>query len=115
MKVHDWNILPAEQLNSRLSRRVLHTGRMTIARLALSKGAHVPTHSHENEQVSMVAKGRLLFHFPDRAVEVGPDQTMEIPPNLPHSVDALEDTEVTDLFAPPRKDWIEGDDAYLRR
>lgn len=115
MKVHDWNSLPSEQMNSLLSRRVVHTGRMTIARLVLTKGAHVPTHSHENEQVSMVESGRLLFRFPDGDVEVGQGQSMEIAPNLPHSVDALEDTLVTDLFAPCREDWIRGDDAYLRR
>jgi hypothetical protein len=28
---------------------------------------------------------------------------------------ALEDTVVTDVFAPRREDWIAGDDAYLRR
>src|SRR5574339_466281 len=76
MKVHDWNSLPSEQINSLLSRRVVHTGRMTIAKLVLTKGAHVPTHSHENEQVSMVESGRLLFRFPDVDVEVGPGQSM---------------------------------------
>ena len=115
MKLHDWQDVPRERMNELLTRRVVHTSRMTIARLELSKGAHVPTHSHENEQVSMVESGLLRFRFGDQEILVGAGQTMEIASEVPHSVDALEDTAVTDLFAPPREDWIRGDDAYLRR
>jgi quercetin dioxygenase-like cupin family protein len=39
---------------------------------------------------------------------------MQIPPDAPHRVEALEDSVAIDLFAPPRLDWIRGDDAYLR-
>ena len=38
-----------------------------------------------------------------------------IPPHMPHKVEALEDTDVTDIFSPVREDWLRGDDAYLRR
>lgn len=115
MKLHDWKGAPAERMNEFLTRRVLHTAQMTIAKLELRKGAHVPTHSHENEQVSMVESGLLRFRFGDEEILVGAGQSMQIASNLPHSVDALEDTAVTDLFAPPREDWIRGEDAYLRR
>lgn len=101
-------------MNERLSRRVLHTERMTVARLELKKGAHVPRHHHENEQVSMVHRGRLRFVFDDGEVVVGAEESVVIPSHAPHSVDALEDALVTDLFAGPRVDWIRGDDAYLR-
>ena len=37
-----------------------------------------------------------------------------IPPNVPHEVIALEDSVALDIFNPPRQDWIDGDDAYLR-
>jgi hypothetical protein len=33
---------------------------------------------------------------------------------VPHEAFALEDTVNLDIFAPPRQDWISGDDAYLR-
>jgi hypothetical protein len=29
-------------------------------------------------------------------------------------VNALEDSVALDIFNPPRQDWIDGDDAYLR-
>jgi quercetin dioxygenase-like cupin family protein len=114
MKIYEWAEMELEELNSTASRKVIHTGRMTIARLTLKAGAVVERHHHENEQVTMLESGRLRFEFPDETVEIAGGQTLEIPPNLPHRVVALEDSQATDLFAPVRADWLRGDDAYLR-
>jgi quercetin dioxygenase-like cupin family protein len=94
---------------------VLHTPQMTIARLWLKKGAVVPTHHHVNEQVTNVESGSLKFIFPEKTVMVNAGESLRIAPNLPHSVETLEDSVALDLFTPPRADWISGDDAYLRR
>ena len=114
MRIHDWTSITLETLNPAAARRVIHTGRMTIARLTLKAGAVVPTHHHENEQVAMLESGKLRWTFPGQEIVQLAGQAMEIPPNVPHSVEALEDSQVTDLFAPAREDWIRGDDAYLR-
>jgi quercetin dioxygenase-like cupin family protein len=63
----------------------------------------------------MVHAGKIVFHMEGQAIEVGPGQALEIPPNVPHSVDVLEDSIVTDYFTPRREDWLSGNDAYLRR
>jgi hypothetical protein len=34
---------------------------------------------------------------------------------MPHEAVALEDTVDLDIFNPPRQDWIDGSDAYLRQ
>jgi len=39
---------------------------------------------------------------------------LTIPPHLPHKAEALEDTVDVDVFHPPREDWLDGSDAYLR-
>ena|SRR5436190_13762291 len=114
MTLHDWSQIPLEEVNPHFFRRVIHTELMTIAVLSLKKGGHVKLHQHVNEQISMVKSGRIVFHFPGRDVEVGPGETLQIPPNLPHSADVLEDCEVTDLFSPRREDWLTGNDQYLR-
>jgi quercetin dioxygenase-like cupin family protein len=88
---------------------------MTIAQLRLKQGGHVPTHHHMNEQISMVHSGKLVFHLGGKSVAVSAGETLEIPPNLPHSVDVIEDSLVTDIFTPRREDWLSGNDAYLRR
>ena len=115
MDLYDWNTIPAEQLNPSIVRRALHTESMTISRLLIAKDGAVPEHSHVNEQVATVERGALRFQVGGKEVVLGAGQSLTIPPNVPHSVVALEDTVVVDIFSPRREDWIRGDDAYLRK
>ena len=115
MTQYDWNSMPAEQLNPQIVRRVVHTENLTIARLQIAKDAVVPEHSHINEQVATVERGALRFHVAGRDVVLRDGQSLAIPSNVPHSVVALEDTTVVDIFSPRREDWLRGDDAYLRK
>jgi unsaturated pyranuronate lyase len=114
MAIHRWDRIEREQLNPLVQRQAIHTVRMTVARLFLKAGAVVPRHHHENEQCTVMEAGRLRFIFDDgeRIVEAG--EVMQIPPNMPHAVVALEDAVALDLFSPRREDWISGDDGYLR-
>jgi quercetin dioxygenase-like cupin family protein len=115
MTLHRWNDIPVEQLNPLLARQVVHTERITMSLLRLKKGAVVPRHQHENEQITTLEEGRLRFVFDDKECDLAAGETLEIPSNVPHSVEALEDSLALDLFAPVREDWRRGDDAYLRR
>ena len=96
-------------------RQAIHGEKMTVERFEILKGGIVPEHSHHHEQISMVEKGRLRFLLNGEEVIAGAGETVRIAPHLPHSVEALEDGSVVDLFSPPREDWIRGDDAYLRK
>jgi quercetin dioxygenase-like cupin family protein len=115
MTHYDWNTMPAEQLNPQITRRAVHTENMTIARLQIAKDAVVPEHAHVNEQVATVERGALQFQIGGRELVLTAGQSVAIPSNVPHSVVALEDTTVVDIFTPRREDWIRGDDAYLRK
>ena len=112
--LHNWSQVPEEQLNPSVSRQVIHTGSMTVARIRLRKGAVVPLHQHVNEQLSMIERGKLRFVVAGEERILSAGEALTIPPNAPHLVEALEDSLATDLFSPPREDWIRGDDAYLR-
>ena len=68
-----------------------------------------------NEQITTLEKGRLRFIFDDNELIVATGESLQIPSNVPHRVEALEDSVALDLFSPVREDWIRGDDAYLRR
>ena len=118
MDQYNWATIPRELMNEKTVRQVVHTERMTIARLLLRAGAVVGMHHHENEQVTMLKSGALRFVFggaeEGREVIVRAGDVLQIPPNLPHMVEALEESMATDLFCPRREDWIRGDDAYLR-
>lgn len=114
MKVHRWEEVEREQMSPEIGREVLHTARLTTARIFMKQGAVVARHSHDNEQISHVLEGRLRFEFGEQHIEVGPGEIVEIPSNEPHRVVALEDSVGMDVFAPIRQDWILGEDAYLR-
>jgi quercetin dioxygenase-like cupin family protein len=115
MQRYDWNTVEREQLNPNFARQCIHGDSMTVAKVYLKKGYVVPEHRHPNEQISMMEEGVLRFVFSGKEVIVKAGETLRIPPNVPHSAEALEDSVATDLFSPPRQDWINGDDAYLRR
>jgi quercetin dioxygenase-like cupin family protein len=115
MSSQSWTEWPVEQLNPLIGRQMLHTETMTVARIILAKGALVPRHQHPNEQITNVLEGRLRFVLGDEEQIVAAGSTVLIPANVPHEVEALEDSIALDVFSPVREDWVRGDDAYLRR
>jgi quercetin dioxygenase-like cupin family protein len=114
VKVQRWHEEPVDQLKPSIGRQMIHTERMTLARIILSKGAVVPRHEHENEQIATVLTGRLRFVVGDEEHELAAGESIPLPSNVPHEVEALEDSVVLDVFSPVRADWVRGDDAYLR-
>jgi quercetin dioxygenase-like cupin family protein len=115
--LHRWEDLPREQLNDHIDRRLITGSNTMIAHIYLKKGGIVPLHSHHNEQITYVLEGALKFLLgEDQDVEVivRSGEVLTIPPHLPHSAEALEDTLDVDVFNPPRQDWLDGTDAYLR-
>jgi quercetin dioxygenase-like cupin family protein len=113
-KHYRWTDVKAEQMNPLMTRQYVTGEKTMLARLVLKKGAHVPRHHHFHEQVSHVLAGALEFVLDEGARTVRAGEILCIPPHAPHEVTALEDSLVLDIFNPPRQDWIDGDDAYLR-
>jgi quercetin dioxygenase-like cupin family protein len=115
----NWRDITVERLSPLIDRQFLVGTGIMIARVLLKRGAVVPLHHHHNEQVSYILEGALQFLLKteagDREIVVRAGEVLCIPPNLPHEALALEDTVDLDIFNPPRQDWIDGDDAYLRK
>ena len=107
--------MPVEHLNPLIDRQFVAGDRSMLARIVLRKGAIVPMHSHDNEQITYVLEGALKFVIEGKDVVVRSGEILVIPSNLPHGAEALEDTVDLDIFCPPREDWIRGTDAYLRK
>ena len=108
--------IPVDHLNPLLERQFVHGKQGMLARLLLRKGCIIPRHSHENEQITYVLEGALKFVLDDKdEVVVRSGELLVIPSNIPHAAEALEDTIDLDVFTPPRADWIDGTDAYLRK
>ena len=115
MHVLRWSDEPVEQLSPKIGRQMIHTETMTLARVLLAHGALVPRHEHENEQIATVLEGRLRFVVGDEERIVSAGESVPLAANVPHEVEALEDSVVLDVFSPAREDWRRGEDAYLRR
>ncbi len=109
-----WSDIELEHLNPLLDRQLVVGENIMVARVLLKKGCIVPEHSHVNEQVTYVLEGALKFWIDGKEIVVAAGEVLCIPPNMPHAAEALEDTVDLDVFHPPRADWINRTDAYLR-
>lgn len=118
VKHYRWDDIPAEPLKPGLTRKLITGERMMIAHVYFKKGEVVPQHSHDNEQLTYILSGALHFKFGaqgEQEITVRAGEVVVIPSNVPHSAVAIEDTLDVDVFCPPRQDWLNGTDAYLRR
>jgi len=116
-RFHRWEDVPKEEVTALISRRLITCNRMMLAHVYLKKGAIVPRHSHENEQLTYILEGALKFFIGDHGEHeqiVRAGEVLTIPSNVPHRAEALEDTLDVDIFDPPRQDWLDKSDAYLR-
>jgi len=109
-----WDKITTESLSPLFERQFVVGEHMMVARVLLKKGCIVPMHSHVNEQVTHIQSGALQFTINGEQITVGPGEWLLIPPDIPHSAVALEDTVDIDVFTPPREDWINKTDRYLR-
>ncbi len=113
-----WDDMPKETVTPLLDRRLITGERMMLAHVYLAKGCIVPLHSHDNEQLTYVLEGALRFWIGDDEsdqIDVRAGEVLVIPSHTPHKAEALEDTLDVDVFCPPRADWLDGSDDYLRQ
>ena len=110
-----WNDIEVEVLSSTIGRQLMVGTNIMVARVLLKKGARVPLHSHHNEQVTYILEGALHFYIDNKEITVSAGEVLCIPPHMPHEAIALEDTVDLDIFTPPRQDWLNKEDAYLRQ
>jgi quercetin dioxygenase-like cupin family protein len=113
-----WEEMPKEKVSPMLERRLITGERTMLAHVYLKKGCIVPRHQHDNEQITYILEGALKFWIgedegEERVIRAG--EVLYIPSNVWHKAEAIEDTLDVDIFTPPRQDWLDKTDAYLRR
>jgi quercetin dioxygenase-like cupin family protein len=114
----NWDEIPLETVNPSMKRRIVTGEKMTVARIYFEDGFVVPMHSHENEQITQVIRGRMHFVFGEdrsREMELGPGDVVVIPAHLPHEATMIGEVEEMDMWSPRREDWLDGSDDYLRK
>ena len=113
-----WEEMPKEKVSPMLERRLITGERTMLAHVYLKKGCIVPRHQHENEQLTYILDGALKFWIGEDEKDemiVRSGEVLHIPSMVWHKAEALEDTLDVDIFTPPRQDWLDKTDAYLRR
>jgi quercetin dioxygenase-like cupin family protein len=109
-----WNSIPIDEMSPVLGRQLVVGQNIMLARVLLKKGCIVPEHSHPNEQLTYIVEGALKFWIDGKVIVVNAGECLTIPPNMPHKAEALEDTVDFDVFNPPRADWMNKTDTYLK-
>ncbi len=116
-----WDDVPQEDLSPLIGRKLITSERMMLAQVFLKQGAIVPAHDHHNEQFTYILSGALRVWIGEHAdapadtfTDVHAGEVLVIPSNVRHRAEALADTLDVDVFNPPRQDWLDGSDAYLR-
>jgi len=113
-----WDDMPKETVSETLDRRLITGDRIMISHVYLKKGSIVPRHSHENEQITYILEGGLRFWIgpeESQVIDVMAGEVLHIPSMVQHKAEALEDTLDVDVFSPPREDWLNKTDDYLRK
>ncbi|MCZ6758363.1 MAG: cupin domain-containing protein [Bacteroidetes bacterium] len=112
-----WDDMPKEKVSESLDRRLITGERMMLAHVYLKKGCIVPRHRHDNEQLTYILEGALRFWIGEdesETFDVRAGDVLHIPSFCWHKAEALEDTLDVDIFCPPRQDWLDKTDDYLR-
>ena len=112
-----WDTMPKERVTNRIDRRIVSGEQAMVAHVYLEEGAIVPEHSHHNEQLTYILKGKLRFWVGEdfsRIIDVAAGEVLHLPANVPHKAEALEETLDLDIFCPPRQDWLDHTDDYFR-
>jgi quercetin dioxygenase-like cupin family protein len=104
-----------ERVNDKITRKLVAGDKCILVIWNMAAGAHAAAHRHPHEQIFWMLKGRMEFRLGDERRSCGPGDIAVIPGGVEHEAWFPEDTEVVDIFAPPREDFLSGEEpAYMR-
>ena len=115
VRLHRWDAIALEKVTEMISRKFITGDRETLAQVYLKRGAVVPLHAHDSEQMTYVLQGALKLLVGGEEVTVREGEVLHVPTQVSHQVEALDDTFVLDVFSPVRQDWIDRTDDYFHR
>ena len=106
-RLHRWDEIALEKITEMFSQKVVSGEREMLAQIYLKRGALVPMHTHESEQMTYVLQGALRFLVDGEEIVVREGEVLHIPADTPHQAEALDDTFELDVFSPIRKEWLD--------
>jgi quercetin dioxygenase-like cupin family protein len=100
--------LDQERISDKISRKVAAGDKAMIVWWTIKAGAHIAAHKHPHEQIFWLRKGRMDFRIADDMRSCVAGDFAVIPGGVEHEAWFPEDTEVIDVFGPPREDFLAG-------
>lgn len=89
-----------------LLRQVLaYNAKLMLVRHQMKNGWKGALHSHPHDQLVYVVSGRLRFRGDSKSFEIAAGDSFVVPGNTEHQAEALEDSQVLDVFTPYREDY----------
>jgi quercetin dioxygenase-like cupin family protein len=99
----------------KIDRRVFAGKQGMIVCWKIKAGAHADPHMHPHEQIVWMLKGRMDFQIGNDRRSMRAGDVAVIPGDTEHEGFFPEDTEVVDVFSPPREDFLAGGTpSYMR-
>ena len=115
VRVHRWDEIALDKITEMISQKIIAGEREMLAQIYLKRGALVPMHAHESEQMTYILQGALKCLVGGEELLVREGEVLHIPSGTPHQAEALEDTFELDVFSPVRVDWLGHNDEGDRR
>ena len=105
--LHRWDEIELEKVTQMISRKIVTGDHEMIAQVYLKRGALIPVHAHESEQMTYVLQGALKLLVGGDEFIVREGEVLHIPSGVTHQAEALDDTLELDIFSPIRAEWVE--------
>jgi mannose-6-phosphate isomerase-like protein (cupin superfamily) len=107
---HKWDEVPQDAeagptLPAGMTRRGIVLGDVMLALHGAVAGLKAEPHSHPNDQIAIMLKGRMLMEIDGEARLMEPGEFAFVPRNVKHRIQTIdEDAIVLDVFCPVRDD-----------
>jgi quercetin dioxygenase-like cupin family protein len=105
-RLHRWDEIALDKVTEMVSQKIIAGDREMLAQIYLKRGALIPMHAHECEQMTYILQGALRFMVGGEEIIVREGEVLHIPAQTPHQAEALDDTFELDVFSPIRSDWL---------
>ena len=87
-----WDDLALEKITALISRKAVTGDGQVLAQVYLKRGALVPLHAHDGEELIYVLDGMLRLRLAGDDVVVREGEVVRVPGRAPHQIEALADT-----------------------
>jgi len=90
--LHRWNDLDLQRVTAMITRKVIVGDRQMLVQAYHKRGAQVPMHTHDHEQLVYVLQGVLRCRVGTRDVTVREGEVLHVPAGVAHQAEAIDDT-----------------------